>query len=107
MRRKQTYTVKRRHLSLIGLPLISALLLSGPLLASAQDDGDGAVVAVLQAPTLITVPDGEPLVLWVRDVDDGIASAVVMVETDEGGYQDAMIPAEGTEQGDMFFLASE
>jgi hypothetical protein len=103
-----------RRLLILGVAL--AII---PAAALAQDSGDGVRVPVMAAPTFITVPDGEPLVLWVRSVDDRTAHAVVLVETADGYVQltpcdnidviceDALIPAEGTQQGDTFYLASE
>lgn len=98
---------------------LAAMLLAPPTLAQQPEPGDGVQVAVVSAPTFITVPDGEPLVLWVRYIDGKTAHAVVLVET-KNGYQqltpcdnvkviceDALIPAEGTQKGDTFYLASE
>jgi hypothetical protein len=88
--------------------------------AVAQDGGDGTRIPVMSAPEFITVPDGEPLVLWVRSVDEDLAQAVVLVEAEDGTYQqltpcdnvevvcqDVEIPAQGTQPGDTFYLASE
>lgn len=105
----------------LGLILIlTAAITSMVGAADAQDSGDGIRISVMQAPAIITVSEGEPLVLWVREVDDGLASVVVLVENEEGNYtqltpcdnvgvicQDALIPAEGTQEGDTFYLASE
>lgn len=100
--------------------LVIELLLAGAWAVSAQDSGDGAQVPVMAAPTFISVPEGEPLVLWVRSAGDKFASAVVLVEKRGGTYQqltpcdnieiichDVEIPSEGTQEGDTFFLASE
>jgi hypothetical protein len=105
------------HLIIVAL---FAIGLNGAISALAQDNGDGVRVAVVSAPTYIAVPKGEPLVLWVRSVEDDIASAVVLVENADGGYtqltpcdnievicEDAAIPAQGTQDGDTFFLRSE
>jgi hypothetical protein len=105
------------HLIIVAL---FAIGLNGAISALAQDNGDGVRVAIVSAPTYISVPEGEPLVLWVRSVEDNISSAVVLVENADGGYtqltpcdnvevicEDAAIPVQGTQEGDTFFLASE
>jgi hypothetical protein len=105
-----------RRLLLLGV-LLS--ILPAAALAQTPDPGDGVRVAVVSAPTFITVPEGEPLVLWVRSVEGKMAHVVVLVETKDGYVQltpcdnvavvceDALIPAEGTHEGDTFYLASE
>lgn len=105
-----------RRLLMLGI-LLGILPMAA--LAQTPDTGDGVRVSIVSAPTVITVPEGEPLVLWVRSVEGKTAHAVVLVETADGYVQltpcdnvevvcqDADIPAEGTQKGDTFFLASE
>jgi hypothetical protein len=98
-------------------PAAIALLLVSPV--AAQDAGDGVRVPIVSAPTFITVPEGEPLVLYVRSVERNTANVAVLVETADGYVQltpcdnvevvceDIEVPAEGTQRGDTFFLGSE
>lgn len=89
-------------------------------LATQAQDNDNVRVPIVSAPTFISIQEGEPLVLWVRSAKDEVAQAVVLVENPDGGYtqltpcdnvevvcEDALIPAQGTQPGDTFFLASE
>lgn len=102
------------------LMLCGALGILLPAAALAQDSGDGVKIPVMAAPTFITVPDGEPLVLWVRSVEGKTARVVVLVEGKDGYQQltpcdnvtviceDALIPAEnGINTDDTFYLAGQ
>jgi hypothetical protein len=109
--------MQRRNLAAIALVLLLAG--SGSWAVRAQDAGDGVRVPIVSAPTFITVPEEEPLVLWVRSVAQGKATAVVLVQTVDGWVQmtpcdnaavvcrDVVIRAEGTERGDIFYLGNE
>jgi hypothetical protein len=102
----------------IGL-MAAVLIFTLSVPAIAQDDGDGERVPVYSEPVYITVESNEPLALYVRGVDDNVASVAVVVKTTDGWVQltpcdnigvpcmNVKVEAAGTREGDIFYLGSE